>query len=1771
MAVVQIMIPLTQTAHAFEDSSPELHTLSVDMPLDGMPQAGSSGFIGAITAPGSGATPVYTVGDLRAIENNMSGSYVLMNDIDVSSYNGGDWIPLGDNSNPFMGSLDGQGHQIRNLQCASSEHFDAGLFARAEHGTFLNLGLVLGSAGIAGSNTAGALVGSFENGTIEEGITDLEIRNCYIKGNVGGNIAGGLIGTVFGNVTIDQCYMQGNVTAEEGLYGSLGSVTAGGILGDIYGAARITDSFADGAVLAQSDELGAYSGGLVGYQSGGPSSAELSGCYSLGAVTAGGFGDTAAGGLVGFGVRQNISQCYSAAEVTATAKNVVDSDEKNDSYAGGIIAYSFDGNFSECYSYGQIIAEYGYAMAGGIVGYQSSAGNTEITSCISHSAVEATASANRFAAAGGILGSGTADISGCESHANLTAEAYGTDFHFSWAGGIAGDYMSDSIKNCITSGVITAKSGWISEAAGMVGNTGAVSISGCRSSAQITASVIDSEAGFWAHAAGMVANAIDSASLTNCAFTGSAAASYNGGSQQAYGFSATDAAINGSIYNTSGLPLAPNWSETGDNVTMPDGADIVFGTSEDIDYGSAYGAYYSPSETGTFFRINVIGDTYPQTKGFTVTVNGEDNYTGDNSNEIWLKIPDDYTGSVVFSKEGCYSYEMPMFLVKSTYNFISLERERTGTAPVVRAVFGKSGSNLTNLRLFGMDLYANDGALYEVFADVNWRGQTPDEVWLEQGSVKIPVSGGTTGAVLLGSLLKADGGAVYICAKNTGGETVKAKINLHVMEKTSNMQIDVIKNVDLTSPDNIAFLANTQLKYDIGGLIPVEIEFNQDGTFKAVVGVKLKGPERTKQMFGKLKDAYEAFKNDYVGAGIDDEIERILKEEDALTTDMYGSFSVKSSVKFVGFVEGRVENKNGAPKLTYTDSGIIVSGKGEVKATQQFYLVYAQAALSNTLKLVFSLADLQEDGTLLNISDTTSVKVGGGLGVADIVSVGASGTGSLVISSTIPEFSENLDIYSQYSLALGEVSLLGFGLTIHTYESDKYYWMKDGAWALGESSAGEMSVQGTGFRQLSREYLRSDTKLTASREAMLSLSVDEGNTALTSSVFKTNTYPAAEPQIAKLSDGTRILVWVEDDGLTNRPVDENRTALYYSVYDGGTKTWSDPMIVHQDHTADFSPRLKVINGTAYLLWMNASTEFIGGEDLETIAKSMNISCAQFSATNHSFDSIACVHDLNTESLNMMADITVPSGTQSPTVVWLRNTAGDYSCEEGTTSLWQSEWNGSSWTGTQLDPNVGVVDSLTASDEGDLAVYYSKDTDGNANTAEDKEIFKYSNDNTVQYTENDMADTKPRYVNGTLTYYSGGEIKTGTESAVLSLDTDRYQYLAGDSGIDAIVYCEAADQFTTQIYALFNDGTGWGSPIPVAKTDGYLTGCSTVMLSGGTLNIATDVMELDGGTAKLVLYELKPFCDLKVTGSDYDSYSLTDGGNLAVSVKVSNLGTSAVNYLHVTVTDNDTEVASKVFLESLLPGGEAVYDLVCPLPEGYTGNQLTVKAVPLGITDQDETDNVTTLQMKRDDVSVEELSAATAGDKTVVSVVVVNRGLNAVSDVPIRLKTGSLDSADAASQSVSLESQKACSVTFEIDAVDSDTPLYVAADELSTERIVSNNSEMTLAQTLELEDFSMDSSEITYSGDTKTITVNLAAENNSSENRSCNFIIAVYTGGKMVNVSVVSGAETGTYSSFTKSVTLSYTGAAPFEVKLFALDSGTGGPLAGAYTQQLSLN
>ncbi len=127
-----------------------------------------------------GYTIVRTADELQAMKNNLSGKYILMNDIDLAGY---DWEPVGNTSN-FAGELNGNGYVISNLVLNNPTSVLAqGLFGYLyydSHQIIQNLGLE--NVDIVGNEATGGLFG---------GGDDVEVKNCYVTGKITGNRAVG--------------------------------------------------------------------------------------------------------------------------------------------------------------------------------------------------------------------------------------------------------------------------------------------------------------------------------------------------------------------------------------------------------------------------------------------------------------------------------------------------------------------------------------------------------------------------------------------------------------------------------------------------------------------------------------------------------------------------------------------------------------------------------------------------------------------------------------------------------------------------------------------------------------------------------------------------------------------------------------------------------------------------------------------------------------------------------------------------------------------------------------------------------------------------------------------------------------------------------------------------------------------------------------------------------------------------------------------------------------------------------------------------------------------------------------------------------------------------------------------------------------------------------------------------------------------------------------------------------------------------------------------
>lgn len=188
--------------------------------------------------------------ELDAVRNNLSGSYILMNDIDANSSgystlasatansNQG-WEPLGNSSTPFTGTFNGNGKKIEGMVIQRSNVQRMGLFGQTDGATIQNLGLINPTVEITGSGSGlgsnvGSLVGLADDGT--------SISNCYADG--------------------------GSVKAE--------GAGIGGLIGQLSNSSLI-NSFAIVAVDGPQDQ---YSAGLVGVNT----SSSITNCYAAGSV-----------------------------------------------------------------------------------------------------------------------------------------------------------------------------------------------------------------------------------------------------------------------------------------------------------------------------------------------------------------------------------------------------------------------------------------------------------------------------------------------------------------------------------------------------------------------------------------------------------------------------------------------------------------------------------------------------------------------------------------------------------------------------------------------------------------------------------------------------------------------------------------------------------------------------------------------------------------------------------------------------------------------------------------------------------------------------------------------------------------------------------------------------------------------------------------------------------------------------------------------------------------------------------------------------------------------------------------------------------------------------------------------------------------------------------------------------------------------------------------------------------------------------------------------
>lgn len=183
--------------------------------------------------------------DLDGIRDDLSGDYILRDDIDkyTAGYDelvdtGEGWGPIED----FTGSFDGNGYRIFDLYIDRPDTDYVGLFGYTDDAVLSDVGVV--DADVSGVDYIGALVGDKRGGTISESYTTGDVSgDDYVAGLVGHNTG-----------TVSNSYTTATVN---------GDWRVGGITGWNFLESTLKNLYATGDVSGESDV-----GALVGYNTG---------------------------------------------------------------------------------------------------------------------------------------------------------------------------------------------------------------------------------------------------------------------------------------------------------------------------------------------------------------------------------------------------------------------------------------------------------------------------------------------------------------------------------------------------------------------------------------------------------------------------------------------------------------------------------------------------------------------------------------------------------------------------------------------------------------------------------------------------------------------------------------------------------------------------------------------------------------------------------------------------------------------------------------------------------------------------------------------------------------------------------------------------------------------------------------------------------------------------------------------------------------------------------------------------------------------------------------------------------------------------------------------------------------------------------------------------------------------------------------------------------------------------------------------------------------
>lgn len=1222
---------------------------------------------------------------------------------------------------------------------------------------------------------------------------------------------------------------------------------------------------------------------------------------------------------------------------------------------------------------------------------------------------------------------------------------------------------------------------------------------------------------------------------------------------------------------------------------------ITIGSYSDSALGKAtlhcLGINHPPAEQKPVYESTTVKRTirifdpdnreYPVPTGFTVVAGGV-TYDTKDKNYITLEIDKEDPPDVTISKEGYRTYILPGEQIGASNIVYLYQTEQEG--PVVQAALldKSSGSFICYSNLMQeqdmITLNSDRWAARTIYLRVDWNDCEEGRAYLRQSTgwqVELPQTQGDNENICLNRGLQP-GVPIYLVLEAANGARTEKLVKLSVQSGTQpTVQLDLgdshtQQNIYGQGGEKVDVFEGATLAMDLsgigGGYLPVSFEMGEDGTIKGTIG--LKGSDSASSS-GFAMDTYNALSDALAGLGSGDagfrsEAMNVFiqdaEKRGILTEATQVDVGIKGSIQVLGTFEGYLDEE-WRPVISSAKLALVFSAGASY--TQNYFVgaapMYFTAAVKASLES--AIRTETDEGGLLTVASgnsktfTLGISVENGLGNPQVLSGGVRGSGNLKVKFDLP-YDSNNTTWTLNASAAFVGSLLGFDSGKWVFwNSNELVLYQDGVLLPNRGATlASLDLSDLEWVQAGREYLAEPSEFLANDSVSL-MTVDDGQ--ITDNLFKSNLYSYSVPQIItypySTSSERTVAIWLED--VTTRSA-ENRTALYYSIYDGSR--WSSPQLLPTgSDTADFAPTLQVVDGQPMALWMKADAVLASGSDVNATASHMDIAYGVPGSSTYQTIGFA-------DGMDMLP--TMWKDDSGLHIAFVH-------CPNGPFADGQEIWVYSEATKeyTKLAEDLSGIDSLTADGSGTL--YYSV-------AAEDSQtLYRLTASGT---SETVGSGGKPVWACGKLWWYDNGVIRSTGGDQVPAVEGSDWFLPLNFGGSEAVLFRGTSeDSDNTTLYLSVKDGS-WGQLIPLLEAEGYLGDVSaSVSSKSGKLLILANQQTMGADyeitQADLMYYEVTPGMDLSVTGVTYDGTSLVPGGVLGVKVQLDNRGTETATVFQIDLYDGETLLGTAYAQETLAPGASALLTADLPLPETLP-DAVTVQVTPLMSDDTAPADNSMELALRLADVSVEEIASTVVADGTVETVVrVVNRGQRTLENISVSLHADTADGDAAAnSQTITSPLEPGDVVTLSFTSAASDLApgdlVYAVADltedQSAQENLLSNNTGFAMVQggvaEIDTEFHVYASASSSEDGQASVV---VSAENNSAQDVTASYYIALYDGdGRMVQ-SVRSDVITVAAGKKQKVAELNVSSAQGLTAKVFVLDA-EGRPLLPAWSDTL---